>query len=312
MASKLKRLKKVKDKYLLNLLSKKNVRGVSIGFKEKGGSITDEASIIVYVNQKEQYSALESEDTIPSKIDGINTDVQLLIPETTDPDKPRDPQRTKRIRPIPGGVSIGNVSGQTGTSGCLVKNKKGQIFLITCAHVGAPSNRLFHSFNPSKEHYEPVPCYKYCKMPVKINRFCLWYLRRHWNKVDVSLIKPLDETMFTPYILGLGYPRGVADAVLGLPVVKAGCTTGITEGRVIAIEATINISFSIKGRLVPATFDDQIITDWMGGHGDSGAVLFTKDMMAVGMLFAGFGNITVYNKMKNILKITRTQIITSL
>jgi hypothetical protein len=99
MASKLKRLKKVKDKYLLNLLSKKNVRGVSIGFKEKGGSITDEASIIVYVNQKEQCSALESEDTIPSKIDGINTDVQLLIPETTDPDKPRDPQRTKRIRP---------------------------------------------------------------------------------------------------------------------------------------------------------------------------------------------------------------------
>jgi len=58
------------------LLAKKNVVGVGVGLRHRGGKRTDEVAIIVMVRLKVPKILLASEDIIPSEIDGIPVDVK--------------------------------------------------------------------------------------------------------------------------------------------------------------------------------------------------------------------------------------------
>ncbi|MFQ5575646.1 MAG: hypothetical protein ACE5G8_01520 [Anaerolineae bacterium] len=69
------RAKAVKQKYQAELLGKKNVVGVGLGFKIVAGQISDEIAIIVNVRQKTDASALPAEDVIPAMLDGVPVDV---------------------------------------------------------------------------------------------------------------------------------------------------------------------------------------------------------------------------------------------
>lgn len=71
-------IKKVKDQYIEILMSKAHVVGVGIGFAERGGIRTEEMSLIVMVDQKLPAEALTPEDIIPSEIEGVKVDVQMV------------------------------------------------------------------------------------------------------------------------------------------------------------------------------------------------------------------------------------------
>jgi len=60
------------------LIKRKNVFGVGHGFKETGGKITDNPSIIIYVKEKLKEEKISSDELIPKEIDGIQTDVVEL------------------------------------------------------------------------------------------------------------------------------------------------------------------------------------------------------------------------------------------
>ena len=70
------RIRAVRDKYERDLMCKKNVLGVGIGFRERGGVLTDETVLVVMVRQKEPQSVLRSRDWIPSELDGVPVDVK--------------------------------------------------------------------------------------------------------------------------------------------------------------------------------------------------------------------------------------------
>jgi len=66
----------IKAKYESLLLSKKNVVGVGVGFREKGGSMTDQMALVVSVSQKLPEGEVGSADVIPAEIEGVPVDVK--------------------------------------------------------------------------------------------------------------------------------------------------------------------------------------------------------------------------------------------
>lgn len=72
----LRRIQAVKEKYEKRLLRKRNVVGVGIGRRQRGGQDVDEMVLTVMVRRKEPRSVLRARDVIPSELDGVPVDVQ--------------------------------------------------------------------------------------------------------------------------------------------------------------------------------------------------------------------------------------------
>lgn len=66
----------IKAKYEREILAKRNVVGLGIGYKEVGGKKTNQLSLVVMVREKVSPSKLSPEDLIPPEIEGVVTDVK--------------------------------------------------------------------------------------------------------------------------------------------------------------------------------------------------------------------------------------------
>lgn len=66
----------VKARHEAELMEKKNVVGVGVGYRERLGVQTDELAIVVLVTRKIPSRMLAPEDRIPEFIDGVPIDVQ--------------------------------------------------------------------------------------------------------------------------------------------------------------------------------------------------------------------------------------------
>ena len=67
----------VKAKYERQLLRKRNVVGVGVGFQERGGRTTDNVCIVVSVREKLPPGQLAPQDVIPTELDGVPVDVKV-------------------------------------------------------------------------------------------------------------------------------------------------------------------------------------------------------------------------------------------
>lgn len=72
------RIRTVKAKYERRLLRKRYVVGVGIGLRERGGELTEEATLTVLVSHKLPQSELRPRDRIPAELDGVPVDVQVV------------------------------------------------------------------------------------------------------------------------------------------------------------------------------------------------------------------------------------------
>ena len=72
------KVKAVKRKHEDELLKKRNVVGVGIGYKETNGQMTEELSLVVMVKTKIPSHELDHIDRIPREIEGIRTDVKAV------------------------------------------------------------------------------------------------------------------------------------------------------------------------------------------------------------------------------------------
>lgn len=68
----------VQTKYTEQLLRIPHVVGVAIGLRQRGGEYTGEVCLVVLVDQKLPVSELDSNDLIPSELDGVPVDVQEI------------------------------------------------------------------------------------------------------------------------------------------------------------------------------------------------------------------------------------------
>ena len=76
------RILAVKQVYEDELLSKPNVVGVAIGYRQTGGRTTDTLALVVMVTKKVLQNTLDPEDQIPISLEGIPVDV-LEVGEIT-------------------------------------------------------------------------------------------------------------------------------------------------------------------------------------------------------------------------------------
>lgn len=328
--------KSAMNKHKKKLLGLKNVVGVGVGYKESVAASTGEKpkpGVVVLVKHKLPESELEAYNIVPKDVDGVITDVievgDLRLLGRTDREVPAQP-----------GVSIGHYKITAGTFGAVVKDKKtGEPLILSNNHVLANGSsgrdnkaklgdpillpgphdggtledsvigRLYR-FQPVQKVYTQSSCPKAAAFQLWANALVGLFAPAYkvsllreapsGNAIDAALAKPVDASRLSPKILELGEVNGVAEAEVGMDVVKSGRTTGVTEGTIKALHATVQVDM---GDGEEAVFTDQIIATPMSQGGDSGSLVLDKHRRAIGLLFAGSDKTTVFNRIQNVMEI---------
>jgi hypothetical protein len=301
------------------LLARPNVVAVGVGHKTTGGQRTDAVCIVCSVARKLPAQRLSARDVVPVALDALPTDVmetgafQALQ------------SRTGRLRPAPGGVSIGHRDVTAGTLGCLVR-RGGERFILSNNHVLANSNAgaagdpvlqpgvhdggrfpedqiaTLADFVPIRFAESPSDCSLARGMATLLNgfagllesrtRFRTVRPRAVENRVDAAIARPGLDADVSDEILELGAISGLAKLELGSPVRKSGRTTGLTEGRIEQIDVTVDVSYG-AGRI--ARFTEQLMAGAMSQGGDSGSAVLDAENRLGALLFAGSDTTTVLN-----------------
>lgn len=303
--------------------------GVGIGHKKTGGKTLAELCLVALVQSKVSEDTLPEGAAIPSELGGYRTDVVEVghLRAMT--------SRLERWRPAVGGISIGHFQVTAGTLGCVVYNlASAEPLILSNNHVLANSNDCSlhdpilqqgkvdggvagEDTIATLSRFVPIRFQKAdssISLPVFIIQLGLWLaeflknesmknffesLLPQINLVDAAVAKPLDPLMVLPEVLEIGVPTGIMDASLDMAVRKSGRTTGITNGTIEVINATVTVSY---GDNKTALFENQIITSAMCMGGDSGSVLFSAESnQVVGLLFGGSSLVTIYNPIQQVL-----------
>jgi hypothetical protein len=66
----------VKKRHERELMQKRTVVGVGVGFRRRGGQDTEQVCIVVSVSKKKKLAELDPRDVIPRVLDNVPVDVQ--------------------------------------------------------------------------------------------------------------------------------------------------------------------------------------------------------------------------------------------
>jgi len=310
-------------------LAKKNVVGVGIGYKVSQGKQTDVPSVVAMVRRKESLFNLSPDDRIPAFAKGL---IQTDVLEVGDI---KALSYTNKERPAPGGVSIGHYRITAGTLGTVVRDANtGQVLILSNNHVLANSNEA--NLGDPILQPGPVDGGKLGRdeigtllrfVPIDFNLdggSCPWaelyadfgnavaqvFNSQHRvktytfnpqavNYVDAAVATPYSGSDLDPHIVNIGVVNGTVPAFLGQEVRKTGRTTEYTEGKIELVDATVQVQYG-EGKI--ATFEKQLISGYMSKGGDSGSLLVEKNSLrAVGLLYAGSDQVTIYNPIQFVL-----------
>ncbi|MYW66525.1 hypothetical protein GTY65_21035 [Streptomyces sp. SID8379] len=233
----------------------------------------------------------------------------------------------RRMRPAPSGFSIGNVAITAGTLGSVVYDflpgatvdppgpglgTPAKFYVLSNNHVLADSNRAQLGsviVQPGTFDGGTSPADRIATLSrfITIQFAPQTPLDQHNNVVDAALgeVQFQDATREQYFS---GAPRAwrrKANVAVGDLVKKTGRTTNISFGRIIAVDATIDVNYGTAGT---ARFKDQILTTNMSAGGDSGSLVTSLDNVATGLLFAGSSQVTVANHIENVRALLRVEI----
>jgi hypothetical protein len=321
----------VKEKNKRKLLSKKNVHAVGIGRKNGDGDVC----VVVSVTEKVPLKDLKRRDRVPKKLKGCITDVVERPPF-------RLLGRTDRVRPAVPGISLGHTSITAGTFGCLVENTDGTRLILSNNHVlaavnkGVPGDSILQP-GPADGGTEPDDMIglllNYVPIEVNdpvsecpivgmiadiLNGLARFVGSRQYvvakqaseavNLFDAALAMPTSPDEVSPNIMDIGIPAGWGSAAIGDHIKKSGRTTGLTDGVVEQVQATVQVQMDLG---VIAVFEDQVISNIGSDGGDSGSAILNDNNEVVGLLFAGGGGSMVFNRIEHILSAYNVKIVNS-
>ena len=284
------------------LLALDGVVGVAESYKVKAGEPTKEWAIIVLVEEKRPKSAVGKSDLIPAEIDGVPTDVVEV-------GKIEALVFNAKTRPALPGFSIGHHAITAGTFGCVVRDIRrsnpqpgeDDYLILSNNHVlanvnaGKPGDLILQPgpFDGGLFPSDAVATLDRFE-PIVLSQL---FIGPGYNLVDAAVARPSHGRNITASIIGAVMPQGVDQARVGTLVVKAGRTTQISVGVVIAVNATVAVGYGSAGI---GLFRHQILTTAMAAGGDSGSLLMDRNLKAVGLLFAGSSQITVHNHIADV------------
>ena len=273
-----------------NWLKKPGVTGVDLGFKWKGGQMTDTLSIRVHVARKKLNIELNEMELFPTEIQGIPVDVieASYAAQTSATSKPEMAVegRGKRYDEIPLGVSVGSRYATAGTLGAkVIDQATGAEMILSNWHVLAGQKNV----KPGLPIWQPGWIDGGTRVENTIAELSRWVLGPY--DAAVARIngarKVKNETVEGRPITKVTVPK------LGMRVWKSGRSTGLTEGFVDGIRMTAPILYPGVGtrflegvfRIIPRP---RSIRDEMSIGGDSGSVWVDEESgAAIGLHFAG-------------------------
>ncbi|MEB3156756.1 MAG: hypothetical protein VKO26_04885 [Cyanobacteriota bacterium] len=300
-----------------------NVTGVGIGISDgtTAGALPGEPVLEVYTIESESAESLKAR---MASVSGVSALADKDFPLTSIRTGVIDALSHRfRLRPAPGGVSVGHVRITAGTLGVLCRGRttprNQRLMILSNNHVLANSNAAAIG----DAIVQPGP-YDGGKAPQDtiaiLERFTSINFSGGNNLVDAATgwawpDRVRKELVYTSggrlvYFTVGSTPVG---AVPGMLVGKTGRTTQLTSGRVTAIGVTVNVSYG-GGRV--ARFVNQIAVRASSGDfsqgGDSGSLIWTWDSRRapVGLLFAGGGGITFANRISDVLTSLSVNLVT--
>jgi len=254
---------------------------------------------------------------LPASLEGVPVVVHVsgkivALPKKPRPTRPpKDPpvDPTKRFdRPVPIGVSTGHPSVTAGTIGARVTDGT-YVYALSNNHVYADENLAsigdpvlqpgaFDGGTDPEDRIGTLDDFEPIVFSETAN-----------NVIDAAIA--LSSTSYlgnaTPTD-GYGMPKStIASAYVGMKVQKYGRTTGLTSGRVSAINGTFIVNYG-TGK---ARFVNQIVITpgTFSAGGDSGSLIVVKanpkrgdsNRKPVGLLFAGSDVVTIANPIDAVL-----------
>ncbi len=300
--------------------AKQNVVGVGSGHKIKGGKETGEPCILVFVSQKLDKKELRSKDMVKEKIEGLKTDVletgEIFAADTFVPDDNKVSLKEEigietlrqRIRPAMGGFSVGHYKITAGTIGTCVYDMKPfpgipqRYYILSNNHVLANSNNA----RIGDPILQPGP-YDGGTVPrdiiARLSDFVTIRFKTSTsipiNYVDAAIAEGEFHDL-NREIYWIGYVKQVnSKPQIGDIVEKTGRTTNFTTGKILALNATVDVNYG-GGNV--ARFAKQIVTTNMSAGGDSGSLVCDINEGAVGLLFAGSSRVTIVNSILPVQK----------
>lgn len=279
------------------LMDLPNVVGVGLGHKVKNGKESSEKTLLVFVEQKVEKEDLKKSEIVPATIDKIKTDVVEIGPVYAQ----TDPVLNNRLRPFPAGFSIAHYKVTAGTAAALTMDRSAtapaKYYVLSNCHVLANSGAA--AINDAI--YQPGP-YDGGTSADKVGRLSRFvpivFSPTANNTVDCAIAEIDFLEYFGGEIHGIGHPKAISMVGVGGQLQKSGRTTGYTRGKVVAINATINVGYGTFGT---ARFVNQIVTTGMSAGGDSGSLVLDMNGNAVGLLFAGSTSATIINPISAVM-----------
>jgi hypothetical protein len=282
-----------------------------------GSSVNEKGEAVVVV-----FTAGPGVKNVPAEVDGVPVVVEVTGPITANPGlskvaatKPTVASApacviastaSRFTRPVPIGVSTSHTSVTAGTIGVRVKDKKGNLFLLSNNHVFANTNNaaagdkilqpgVFDGgVNPADvigtlSSFTPLV---YCK-----GSACTA------NRMDAALVATTAALSgnATPCD-GYGTPSStVATPTANLKVKKFGRTTRLTSGVIAAVNVTVDVAYTATN-IARFTGQVYIATPNFIGPGDSGALIVTEtDNKPVALVFAGTSTMAFATPISEIL-----------
>jgi hypothetical protein len=286
--------------------------------------------VVALVRVKVPRAGLAEAELVPSRVEGIPTDV-VEVGELR-----AEQARTDRWRPAPGGISVGHFKVTAGTLGTMVQDRaSGGRLILSNNHVLANSNEAnvgdpvlqpgaidggspnsdtlaqLERFVEIQFNQQPPTCGIAKLVADLLNGLARLVGSRHRlrviqenpqavNRVDAAVAKPVNAADLLPEILDIGEVQGTVLPALGMAVRKSGRTTGYTTGQINVIDTTVTVSY---GESRSARFEGQFVSTPMSQGGDSGSLLVDgESLQAVGLLFAGSAQATIYNPIRDVLE----------
>lgn len=225
-------------------------------------------------------------------------------------------QQTRQDRPVPMGISGGNINDMDrryccgGTLGGLVEDANGTQYILSNNHVMARSNRANIGDLIVQPGLLDVGCSNIPGDAVGVlsDYEPISYSQNNLVDAAIAQVNP-GMVRSDGFVHTIGTTSGSTKAAsVGMSVQKSGRTTGFTTGTVSTLDATVNVGYPTEcgGRrtntatfintffITPASFSD---------GGDSGSMIWEagSNPDAVGLLFAGSSSYTIANPIDHVL-----------
>jgi hypothetical protein len=288
-----------------------NIQGVGIGLGRPGDpqATPGTPTLDVYV----------AEDTGPEQVRSAVVDAMGVQAAGDHPMSIRrsgflDAQAHRfRIRPAPGGISIGHPKVTAGTLGCLAVGRSSprnsRLLVLSNNHVVANSNNaVYGDCIAQPGYYDGGQCP--ADQIAILERFVPITFGGVTNHVDCATGWCWPDRVRRELVqLSGGVPQYFRisnqprSPQLGWSVGKSGRTTQLTQGRIVTLNWSGWINYSGGSAWFAGQFVVQGINGDFSAGGDSGSAVWTWDAAKypVGLLFAGGGGYTICNPMPLVL-----------